>query len=343
MDRSRNLSVEEAARARILVQEGRSQREVGRIFGVSHSTVGRAISRFRETGSDRRQQGQGRPRRTNDRDDHFLQLNALRIRTSTSTHLQGMLREVRNVQISTRTIRRRLNESQLTSRRPKKCPLLTRRHRVARLRFARQHANWTVNHWKKVLFTDETRVSLRGPDGRQRVWRRQGERYAQCCFSPKVPFGGGSRLFWGGISYEARTEIVPIPPPALTAERYVHDILEQYVVPFAHDIRPDFVLMHDNARPHSAALVTDYLINEGITTMEWPAKSPDLNPIEHFWDVVKRKVRARNEVPHTLAALERMVREEWQNIPQIMVQYFIQGMPRRIAAVIRARGGNTRY
>lgn len=343
MDRFRYLSVEEAARVRILIQEGRSQREIARIFGVSHSCIGKVVKRFRETGSDMRRQGQGRPRQTNEIDDRFLRLQALRKRTSNSTQLQGLIRQVRNVRISARTVRRRLNESGLASRRPKIAPLLTRRHRVARLQFARQHANWTLARWKKVLFTDETRVSLQGPDGRQRVWRRPCERYAQQCIVPRVPFGGGSRMFWGGISFEARTEVVSIPPPHLNARRYVEDVIEQHVEPFALRIGRDFVLMHDNARPHSADIVTAHLRHVGIRAIEWPAKSPDLNPIEHIWDMIKKKVRARDDVPQTLAELEAVVQEEWENIPEDVIKHFIRGMPRRIEAVLRARGGNTRY
>lgn len=343
MDVHRRLTAAEACRARILVEQGRSQSEVARIFGVHRSTVGRAVRRFQETGRDVRRPVQGRPRATDRVDDRFLVVNALRRRTVTSTQLQGMIRQVRNVNISSRTIRRRLTEVNLMNRRPATGPLLTARHRALRLRFARDHVNWTVNDWKKVLFSDETRVSLSSPDGRERVWRRRGERFAQACFSPRVPFGGGSVMFWGGIQYDARTELVVIPRPALTAQRYVTDILEEHVVPFAPFVGHQFQLMHDNARPHSAAAVRGYLREVGIRSMEWPPKSPDLNPIEHIWDSVKKRIRARNNPPITHAALTIAAIEEWETTPQEEIQHLISGMSRRLQDVIRARGGNTRY
>lgn len=343
MDVHRRLTTAEAVRARVLVQQGRSQSEVARIFGVHRSTISRAVRRFLETGRDDRRPVEGRPRATDRTDDRFLVINTLRRRTATSTELQGLIRQVRNVNVSSRTIRRRLREVNLSSRRPAKGPRLTVRHRALRLRFAQNHIHWTVEDWKNVLFSDETRISLSSPDGRERVWRRRHERFAQACFSHRVPFGGGSVMFWGGIQYDARTELVVVPRPALTAQRYVEDILEEHVVPFAPFIGENFKLMHDNARPHSAVAVHDYLMEVGISSIDWPPMSPDLNPIEHVWDSVKKRIRSRNNPPTTLAALTAAAIEEWEIMPQEEIQHLISGMRRRLQEVIRARGGNTRY
>lgn len=84
-------------------------------------------------------------------------------------------------------------------------------------------------------------------------------------------------MVWGGICLAARTELVPIENGSLTAHRYVTDILEPYVMTFAPFIGQDFILMHDNARPHTARIVSNYLDEVGITQMKWPARSPDMN------------------------------------------------------------------
>lgn len=222
-------------------------------------------------------------------------------------------------------------------------PLLTREHRRARLRFALDHRDWLVDDWKKVLFTDETRVALNSPDGRERVWRRPGERYSQACITPRVAFGGGSVMFWGGISWEARTDLVAVPGRGLTGARYVEEILEEHVMPYMPFIGPGALLMQDNARPHKARCVTDYLNAVEIRTLEWPARSPDLNCIEHLWDALKRRVRGRNSRISTLAELEAAVLEEWEAIPQDFIQDLFGSMPRRMEAIIRSRGGNTAY
>jgi hypothetical protein len=114
--------------------------------------------------------------------------------------------------------------------------------------YAHEHRNWGIEEWGRILFTDESRFCLRSPDGRQRVSRRTDERVAQCNFVPGISFGSGSIMIWGGISTEARTELVVVNEGAMTANRYTRDILEPHVVPFAAFIGKDSILMHDNAR-----------------------------------------------------------------------------------------------
>ena len=77
--------------------------------------------------------------------------------------------------------------------------------------------------------------------------------------------------------------------------------------------------------------------------MDWPARSPDMNPIEHLWDELKRRIRDRIPAPGSLQELRIAIEEEWANIPQEVVVTLIESMNRRMRAVIRARGGNTEY
>lgn len=333
----------EAAQVVTLLQEGLSQRVVARRLNLSRSAVRRVYARFLETGQYRRRSGSGRHRVTSQRDDRFIVTSALRNRHLSGVDLQRRLREVRGVAISDSTVRRRLREQNLRPHKPASGPQLTTAHRQARLEFARNHLNWTIDQWASVLFSDECRMTLYGSDGRRNVMRRPGERYAQCCISETVSYGGGSVMFWGGISLTGHTELVFIRRGGLTAARYVTEILEEYVMPYAGYIGEDFQLMQDNARPHVAHIVTRYLEDVGIRVMQWPARSPDLNPIEHLWDTLKQKVRARNPAPTTLGELEIAVNEEWDRIPQGTIKILIRSMKRRMQAVIKARGGNTKY
>ena len=107
-------------------------------------------------------------------------------------------------------------------------------------------------------------------------------------------------MVWGGITLVAKTDLHVFQRGNLTALRYISDILEEYVVPFAPFIGDDFMLMHDNARPHVANVVTEYLNEVGIRTLQWPARSPNLNPIEHLWDEVGRCIRRRLILPMEL-------------------------------------------
>jgi hypothetical protein len=149
-------------------------------------------------------------------------------------------------------------------------------------------------------------------------------------------------MVWGGIRMEARTELVVVNGGAMTANRYTRDILEPHVVPFALFIGNDSILMRDNARPHIAQIVNEYLDTVEIHHMIWPARSSDLNPIEHVGDMVGRRVKVRTPAPADLRDLSAAVIQEWQEIDQAVIQDLFEGMPRRMEAVIQARGGNIR-
>ena len=140
-----------------------------------------------------------------------------------------------------------------------------------------------------------------------------------------------------------RTDLIVIAGGSLTGVRYRDEVLRPVVVPIARAIGQNFILMQDNARAHIARVAMDFLENEGIETMPWPARSPDLNPIEHAWDMLGRQVALWQQAPNNVQSLIDALIEEWMNIPQDSLCRLIQSMPRRCEECIRARGGHTSY
>uniref|UniRef100_A0A8C4DEX4 Tc1-like transposase DDE domain-containing protein n=1 Tax=Dicentrarchus labrax TaxID=13489 RepID=A0A8C4DEX4_DICLA len=124
---------------------------------------------------------------------------------------------------------------------------------------------------------DEQQFCLRQLDRRVKVWRRCGERYADCCTNRITSFGGGSVMVWGGISLTGKTRLV-ITGGNLNAERYGDEILQPVAIPYLHSLGPNSILQDDNVRPHRTGFIRDYLQYVGVERMEWPASSPDLNP-----------------------------------------------------------------
>lgn len=199
---------EKAAQVSALIENGLSQRVVAQRLNMTRSAVRRVCTRYEETGSFHRRPGTGRKRFTTERDDRFIISTILRNRRLNAVQVQQQLREVRGVAISQWTVRRRLQESNLIPKQPATGPKLTPAHRQARLRFARDHMNWTLEQWGSVLFSDETRICLYGSDRRRKVYRRPGERYAECCIEQRIGYGGGSCMIWCAISMGARTDPV---------------------------------------------------------------------------------------------------------------------------------------
>lgn len=199
--------------------------------------------------------------------------------------------------MSAQTVRNRLHEGGMRARRPQVGVVLTAQHRAGRLAFAREHQDWQIRHLRPVLFTDESRFTLSTCDRRDRVWRRRGERSAACNILQHDRFGGGSVMVWGGISLGGRTALHVLARGSLTAIRYRDEILRPLVRPYAGAVGPGFLLMQDNARPHVAGVCQQFLQEEGIDAMDWPARSPDLNPIEHIWDIMSRSIHQRHIAP----------------------------------------------
>jgi hypothetical protein len=129
----------------------------------------------------------------------------------------------------------------------------------------------------------------------------------------------------------------------MTAHRYILECVESHVGPYAPFSGENFLFMDGNARPHMARIVVRYLEQVGIRLLPWPVNSPDLNPIEHVWDFLGKRMRRRQPRPETLNGLRVALQEEWAQIPQDYIATLIQSMPNRLRDVIRARGGNTRY
>ena len=127
----------------------------------------------------------------------------------------------------------------------------------------------------------------------------------------------------------------------LNAVRYREEILRPVAIPYLQNMGPNAILQDDNAR--RARIIREYLQNVGVERMEWPAVSPDLNPIEHLWDQLGRAVHARVTNRTTLADLRQILIEEWDAIPQQNVARLVTSMRRRCQAVVAAYGSSTRY
>jgi hypothetical protein len=189
---------------------------------------------------------------------------------------------------------------------------------------------------------DESRYILDRKDGRQRVRRLRGENLRDDCIQESTQGGGGSVMVWAGIHYGGKTSLV-VPDGNINAVVYL-DILENHCLPHARRVYANnFRLQDDNATPHRAAVVRHFLEAEGVEQIPWPACSPDMNPIEHAWDALGRAINDRDNLPQTLQELAQALTDKWDALPIDIINNLVDSMPRRLDALIHARGGHTRY
>ena len=102
----------------------------------------------------------------------------------------------------------------------------------------------------------------------------------------------------------------------LNGVQHRDEILQQQVEPFMQNHPEVEMFQHDNTRPHTARDCTAFLADAGIVVMDWPAKSPDINPVENVWALLGDKVKKRDNHPRNLEELTVALQEEWQAIPQ---------------------------
>ncbi|GFX91963.1 transposable element Tcb1 transposase [Trichonephila clavipes] len=259
--------------------------------------------------------GEGRVRSTTPAEDRYIVLSAKRNRRTTAQQVADQFLAASGKQISRKTVAIRLRVGGLYARRPIVCVPLTRQHRTARLQWCREHHSWTEQDWACVLFSDESRFSLSSDCRRQLIWRESGTAYRPENIQEKDRYPICSIMVWAGIMINGRTRLHVVANGTMTGQRYIDEVL----------------LLHDC--PDS----------EGIQRLVWPARSPDLNPIENVWDALGRQVAGRNYPPTNKNTLIRALTEEWDKLPQQLLDNVVQSMVRRVECCITLHGGRIPY
>ncbi|GFU71928.1 transposable element Tcb2 transposase [Trichonephila clavipes] len=230
---------------------------------------------------------------------------------------------VRRKQISRKTVARRLRGAGLYARRPVVCVPLTRQHRTARLQWC-EHHNWTEQDRACVLFSYESRFSLSSDCRRQLIWRESGTAYRPENIQEKDRYPTCSIMVWAGIMINGRTRLHVVENRTMTGQRYIDEVLLPHVRLFRDAVGDKFVFMDHNATCHRTLVVQDCLDSEGIQRLVWPARSPDLNPIENVWDALGRQGTGRNYPPTNKNIIIRALTEEWDKLPQQLLDNVVQ-------------------
>lgn len=340
MPRGKPLCVQDRATILALHTEGYSIRVIAEKLKIKKSTVHLTLRRHEQTGSLEDRDRPGPSRVTSRSDDQRIKLISKRNRRLTAPEIAAEFNRGRRKAISVSTVQRRLREADLHGRIATKKPLLRRGNRHKRLQWAKEHANWTVDDWKNVLWSDESKFEVFGQRRRVFVRRSAAEKMSPSCIIPTVKHGGGSVLVWGCFSFHGTGDLIKIEG-IMRKENY-KTILEENAIPSGlGTIGQNFEFMHDNDPKHTSLLCKNYLKEQVeqnlLKLMTWPPQSPDLNPIEKLWDELDRRVR--KTCPTSKNQLWLMLKREWDTIPQDTLHRLIERMPRVVQAVMNAKGG----
>ena len=201
-----------------------------------------------------------------------------------------------------------------------------------------------MEDWNRVIFSDESKINHLASDGRQWVWKKAGSPLTSQHVQPTVKFGGGHVMIWGcmtahGVGYMCRIE------GKMDAELY-EEILEDHLFKTMCYYKMDkcqTIFQQDNDPKHTSKQCQQWFKDKKVQLLDWPAQSPDLNPIEHLWQHLKFCLAQYEKAPTSIHELWDWVEVEWGKITQEDCAKLIESMPRRVAAVLKAKGGYTKY
>lgn len=324
-------------------KQGRSSAAIARSLGIHRNTVQNTVVRFKETGgiSDRPRSGRPPSVVTSSK------IDAVRKRIKRDPH-RSMRKMAKQLNVSRETMRRIVKlKLGLVPYRMQKAAILSEKNKKVRLERVRGLlARTRSGEHKRTLFSDEKLFTV------EAVYNPQNNRVL--AKSPEDARNKGKVvnkashplqiMVWAGVCSDGKTPLVFVDPGVKIDQKYYkEEILEKTLLPWSHSHYPNthWTFQQDGAPAHKAKTVQAWCKNNlpgFIAAHEWPPSSPDLNPLDYsVWSVLEAKVSAKPH--HNLESLKASLVKEWDNIDLQYLRSVINAFPKRLKAVLKARGG----
>ena len=313
--------------------EGVSGRNIARQVNISLGAVQKIIKKYRSGFGVENKPKSGRPRLLTARMSNRIAICSKRDPTRTARevmtdcNLHGV--------VSIDTVKRELRRCGLFGRIAVKKPMLSRSNIKKRFQWCVAKRDWTVNNWKSIIFSDECRLEL-NPNKRVYVRRHPGVRIQPKCINYTTKFSHNI-MVWGAIRGDGRRILIRCEGNVDSQE---YQRILSVALPSIYTSRHRF--QHDGAASHRSASTTRFLDQKAIRQLDdWPPQSPDLNIIEHLWDLLKFRVNVSKL--KSLIDLWEVALHEWNSIPNETILKLYDSAPRRVKAVLSNKGRNTPY
>ncbi len=237
------------------------------------------------------------------------------------------------------TVRRRLISAGLRSYKAARKPLLTIAQIKKRMIFCKQHKNWTSDQWAKVLWSDESKFVQFGAI-HHHVRRPAGCRF-QGQFTVPTTKSCASVMVWGCFVASGRGGLHFLPKGTTMNGANYCELLKDKLEIWMGCRQCDH-FQQDNGSCHMAKVVTKWLTLQNIAVIQFPPNSPDLNPIENLWYLIKTKVAGKKV--SSIIALKEAITQVWcTEIMPDLCRTLSESMPRRIEMVLKAKGHHSKY
>ena len=247
--------------------------------------------------------------------------------------------------LSVETVRRHLRDSGYQSRKKPKVTPMNKKIKKARFDFAVAHRSWTIEDWKHVIFSDETKINRFGSDRAQWTWISADGHLRDTNMQHSFKHGGGSLIVWGCFSWHGVGFMSKIEG-RMDAELYCSILGDELLqtLDWYNLSKDDIIFQQDNDRKHSSRKAKQWFLDNLVNVMKCPAYSPDLNPIENLWAIVKRELNEYDEPPASMRELWTRVEDLWEHqITPEQCHRLIESMPKRIEKLYKARRGHIDY
>lgn len=313
-------------------------------YQVAWSTCHDVFHRYQETGTTSNLPRSGRPAILSPRGQRRFGRRALK---EDSKSIQELANDF-SPKISRVTAQRVLKARGIYRFRRKRVPYLSEGARKSRLQFAYDNRSKTQEHWGRIFFTDETYVFVSGKQTSDFVTRRRGEGYRRGKTRPTFTQPRTGVMVWACVALGRKGPITVLDFPGgkgggMNASRYQEQVLERVFLPYIVSLGPEglhYAFQQDNAPGHKAKSTKDWFNHHGISLFSHPPSSPDLNPIELVWNLLRIELEKRQHIPTSKHELIQAIYEAWEQISQADIDACILKMHDKVEAVITASGGN---